>query len=155
MCERFGGNLGLPFMQLPDWFSPQYAGALQKFIGHWGETLPLAIEFRHGAWFRDHMLIDPVINLLYKSRIATVITDTPARRDVLHMALTHPRLMVRLQGCFPSAKDDVRVRAWMQRLRAWADAGMDEMFFFVHQERHGAIPQTADFARRVLYEMAH
>lgn len=151
MCRWFGGNLGLPFMQLPDWFSPQHVPALVAFIERWGEEFPLAIEFRHPDFFRDHMLLDPLINILYKSKITTVITDTPARRDVLHMSLTQPRVMVRFQGCFPSSKDDQRIRAWMPRLVEWAAAGMDEIYVFVHQERHGAIPQTVDFALRTLY----
>ncbi|HYX31621.1 MAG TPA: DUF72 domain-containing protein [Oligoflexus sp.] len=155
MCEGFDDRLGLSFMQLPDWFGPTHFPALKAFIEEWGNAYPLAIEFRHPDWFRDHMLPDPVINLLFKSNIATVITDSPGRRDVVHMALTHPKVMVRFQGVFPSKKDDQRVRAWMDRLSDWAAAGLDEIYFFAHQERHGAIPQTVDFALRYLYEKTY
>jgi uncharacterized protein YecE (DUF72 family) len=152
VCSWFEDHLGLIFMQLPDWFAPTHFPALVKFIEHWDHAFPLSIEFRHPDWFKDHMLLDPVINLLFKNKIATVITDSPGRRDVVHMALTQPKVMVRFLGCFPSRKDDQRVRAWMDRLMEWAEAGMDELYFFAHQERNGAIPQTVDFALRYLYE---
>ena len=152
MCQGFGKHLGLSFLQLPDWFAPSHFPALKNFIEQWDQAFPLAIEFRHPDWFRDHMLADPVINLLFKTKIATVITDSPGRRDVVHMSLTQTKVLVRFLGCFPSRKDDERVRAWMDRLADWAAAGMDELYFFVHQERNGVIPQTVDFALRYLYE---
>ncbi len=151
-CEDLGSHLGLSFLQLPEWFSPAHLPSLMKFLDQWSRNIPLAIEFRHPDWFHQHMLLDSVINLLYRAQLATVITDTPGRRDVLHMSLTQPKLIVRFQGCFPSARDDQRIRDWMDRLVDWANAGMDEIFFFIHQARNGAIPQTVDFALRCLHE---
>jgi hypothetical protein len=96
------------------------------------------------------MLLDPVINFLYKNNLATVITDTPGRRDVVHMSLTYPAVLLRFMGVFPSKNDQLRLKAWLDRLEDWAHAGMDTIFVAVHQERNGSIPQTLDFMRRYL-----
>lgn len=151
-CEALGEQHGLSFMQLPDHFGPEQAPALATFLSAWSAEWPLAIEFRHPAWFKDQMLLDPLINLLYRSKVSAVITDTPGRRDVLHMSLTAPHLMVRFQGCFPSPRDDQRLQAWAERMHRWAGAGMDAIYFFVHQERHAAIPAGVDFMVRALLE---
>lgn len=151
-CEAFGENYGLSFMQLPDHFGPQLSDKLETLLEAWSEEWPLAIEFRHPGWFKDQMLLDPLINRLYRARVSAVITDTPGRRDVLHMSLTTGQVMVRFQGCFPSRRDDQRLQAWAERLKEWADAGLDALYFFVHQERHAAIPAGVDYLLRALHE---
>ena len=98
------------------------------------------------------MLLDPVINFLYRHDLSAVITDTPGQREVLHMSLTSPRILLRFVGCFPSAKDDERLRAWMERLMSWMGAGMDVAYVCMHKSWNAAIPQTVDFAIRYLYE---
>ncbi len=152
MCEAFGEKYGMSFMQLPDYFDVSHAPALGKFLDAWSSRWPLAIEFRHPSWFQDHMLIDPVIDQLYRSRVSAVITDTPGRRDVLHASLMYPQVMIRFVGCFPSRRDEMRLKAWADRLDTWSRAGMDALYFFVHQERHPAIPQNVDYMMRTLLE---
>jgi uncharacterized protein YecE (DUF72 family) len=151
MLESFEEHLGLPFMQLPEWYAVDQFPALEAFILQWPKGLPLAIEFRHPTWFQGPMLLDPVINFLYKHSLATVITDTPGRRDVVHMSLTYPSLLLRFVGVFPSKNDEIRLKAWLDRLEDWAHAGMDSIYVAVHQARNGSIPQTIDFMQRYLY----
>lgn len=151
-CAAFGEHYGMSFLQLPDSFGPSAAPALQKLLAAWSREWPLAIEFRHPAWFKDHMLLDPVIDQLYRSRVSAVITDTPGRRDVVHSSLTFPQLIVRFLGCFPSARDEERLAAWADRLKMWTDAGLDSVYFFIHQERHGAIPASLSYLQRRLME---
>lgn len=152
MVEGFGEKHGLSFLQLPEWFEVSSFPQLEKFVEAWGQSFPLAIEFRHPSWYRDHMLIDPLINFLYKKNLSAVITDTPGEREVLHMSLSYPSILLRFMGCFPSRKDDIRLKAWLDRLRDWMGKGLDSAFIAIHQERNAAIPQTVDFAIRYLYE---
>ncbi len=151
-CEEFGEHYGMSFLQLPDGFGPEMGRSLEVLLAAWSSEWPLAIEFRHPGWFKDHMLLDPLINLLYRYKVSAVITDTPGRRDVLHLSLTAPSLIVRFQGCFPSPKDDRRLSAWADRLHEWAQSGLDALYFFVHQERHAAIPAGVDYMVRALLE---
>ncbi len=152
VLEAFGSHAGLSFLQLPDWFSPKEAPLLAKLMQAWSQDWPLAIEFRHPAWFSDHMLWNPVIDQLYRHKMSAVITDTPGRRDVLHMSLCHPQVMVRFLGCFPSRQDDHRLCAWADRICQWSEAGLEAVYFFVHQARHSGIPPTVDLMQRLLLE---
>lgn len=152
MLENFGEHLGLSFMQLPDSFAVDQFPRLEAFLAQWPKVFPLAIEFRHPSWFREHSLLDPVINFLYKNSLATVITDTPGQRDVLHSSLTYPAVLLRFMGVFPSKQDQQRLKAWLDRLTDWAQAGLDAIYVAVHQERNASIPLTVDFMHRYLYE---
>jgi len=152
MLDAFGDNLGLSFMQLPEWFKAEQFPLLEAFVAQWPRDMPLAVEFRHPSWFQNHMLIDPVINFLYRHKLATVITDTPGERGALHMALTYPAVLLRFMGVFPSKFDQQRLKAWLDRLEDWAGKGMDAIYIAIHQERNASIPLTADFVHRYLYE---
>jgi uncharacterized protein YecE (DUF72 family) len=153
LLEHFGSHHGMSFLQLPDHFAPQHAPALERLLQAWSQQWPLVIEFRHPAWFRDQMLPDPLINLLYRHKASAVITDAPGRRDVLHMSLMCSQVMVRFLGCFPSSRDDQRLKAWAQRIQDWTQAGLDTVYFFVHQARHAAIPGTVDAMQRYCWEL--
>lgn len=151
LLAGYGDRHGLSFMQLPEGFGPEQLPALDRFLAAWSREWPLAIEFRHPGWFKDHMLLDPLIDRLYRAGISAVITDTPGRRDVLHMSLCAPQLIIRFLGCFPSSRDEQRLAAWAERLEGWLAAGLDTLYFFIHQERHPAIPASLDyFIREVM-----
>lgn len=152
IVETFGEKHGISFLQLPEWFEAKSFPALERFVQAWGQSFPLAVEFRHPSWFRDHMLLDPVINFLYRQKLSAVITDSPGERDVLHMSLTYPSILLRFVGCFPSRKDELRLKAWLDRLMGWMEAGLDAAYVAVHQARNASIPRTVDYAIRYLYE---
>ncbi len=152
MLNAMGENLGLSFLQLPEWYGVEQFPYLEAFIAQWPKEFPLAIEFRHPSWFQGAMLLDPVINFLYRNKLATVITDTPGQRDVIHMSLTYPSVLLRFMGVFPSKFDQQRLKTWLDRLEDWARAGMDTIYIAAHQEKNASIPQTVDFMHRYLLE---
>jgi len=139
----FDDRLGLSFAQFSDYFSPQQIGLLENFLKVWPREIPLAVELRHPGWFRDHALLDPVVNLLYRHRVSTVITDTPGRQDVLHTSLTQPKMLVRFQGHSGDETDSLRLAHWAERLKFWASHSMEEIYFFAHQPEDALIPRTA------------
>jgi uncharacterized protein YecE (DUF72 family) len=144
-CEAiraFDDNLGLVFAQLPETFSPNYSALLQRLILCWPEDVPLAVELRHPGWFADHRILDQVVNFFYKHHIATVITDTPGRRDALHLSLTQPRVLIRFQGHNFHDSDKLRLAEWSARLKEWSGKNLSEVYFFVHQPDDETIPQA-------------
>ncbi len=147
----FEDHLGLSFLQLPEWFDVSRFPALEAFAEFWPKDLPLAIEFRHASWFQGAALKDPLVNFLYRRGFATVITDTPGAREVLHSSLTAETVLVRFQGVFPSRQDDARLKQWAERLSSWAARGMDRIFLAIHQPKNAVIPLTVDAALRYIY----
>jgi uncharacterized protein YecE (DUF72 family) len=160
-CEAvsvFEDRLGLCFAQFPDTFRIDQLPALAHFLQVWPENLRLAVEFRNPTWFqpfdsatgRAGGLVDSVVNLLYRFQVATVITDTPGRRDVLHLSLTQPRVLIRFQGIEGDPGDVTRLTAWGERLRSWARHSMESIYFFTHQPSEPLIPSTARLAQAAI-----
>ncbi|MFW7378509.1 MAG: DUF72 domain-containing protein [Oligoflexus sp.] len=148
--EAFAENLGLCFIQFPENFSWKERDLLARLLKHLPQTLRWAVEFRHPSWFHDHMLHDELINFLYRQNIATIISDTPGRRDALHFSLSQDQVMIRFLGQFPSPSDNHRLKAWHRRLSKWQDLGMDRIYFFIHQARHVTIPETCLYMQRLV-----
>jgi len=141
--SAFDDKLGLAFAQLPETFGPQHGTLLVKLLQHWPKSVPLAIEFRHPGWFKQHALLDEVVNLLYRHNVATVITDTPGRRDVLHLSLTQPRVMIRFQGHSLHPSDQERLARWAVRIEQWMRHNLEAIYLFTHQPEESIIPETA------------
>jgi len=149
----FGDKLGLAFAQFPETFGPTQQPLLKNFLSCWPIEIPLAIELRHPDWFHDHALLDETVNLLYRHRAATVITDTPGRRDVLHFSLTQPKVLIRFQGNSGHPTDAERITEWAERMRKWREASLKEIYFFAHQPEDETIPETAFLAlKKILGE---
>lgn len=134
----FGEHLGIPFMQLPPTFQPHRDGRrLFRYLENWPKDLPLALEFRHPEWFSDEKITNRAFDLLQKFGLSTVITDTAGRRDVVHMQITSPKQAVRFVGNSLHPTDYQRLDVWIERIGQWLDAGLQELYFFVHQpEEH-------------------
>jgi uncharacterized protein YecE (DUF72 family) len=139
----FEETYGLGFLQFPETFGPAQLPLLKRVLEAWPRSLPLAVELRHPGWFKDHALLDEAVNLLYRNRAATVITDTPGRRDALHTSLTQPRVMVRFQGHALAPSDSTRLDAWAERLVDWAGRGLEDVYVITHQPVEEVIPRTA------------
>lgn len=135
--ESFGPQLGLPFLQLPPSFSPQAGKSLFSYLADWPSSVPLAVEFRHPDWFHHPRIRDRAFYLLEEMGISPVITDTAGRRDVLHQRLTSSSVFIRFVGNRLHATDYLRIDTWVRRIRQWLAAGMQQIYFIVHQpEEH-------------------
>ncbi len=120
--------LGLQFMQISPRFGPELLPTLEQFFQLWPKQLPLAMEFRHPDWFTT----DEGWALLEHYNIGTVITDVSGRRDVLHMQLTAPFVMVRFVGNALHPTDFERLSDWVARVKSWVGQGM-QVYFMPHQ----------------------
>ena len=144
--QHFEHKLGPCFIQLPPNFGADRFEVLETFLDHWPPSLRLAVELRHESWFGDSRGADAFAALAARG-IGTVITDVAGRRDVAHMAVTAPFVLIRWVGNL-DVSDTGRLEAWSKRLAAWFGAGLREVYMFTHQPE--AVPSAesaADFLR--------
>lgn len=128
----FEDRLGPVFLQLSEYFSPVRKINLFKYLESLPRQLTFFVEVRHPDWFGNPMERVELFRTLKDLGIGAVITDTPGRRDCLHMGLTIPKLMLRFvtQGGHPL--DSIRLRDWKARLDDWKARGLEETYFFLH-----------------------
>ncbi len=140
--RAFKEKLGMVFLQLHDNFKPKTIDRLVKLCEFWPEDVPLSIELRNTEWFNDEEVAAEVYKLFEKHNITNIITDTAGRRDLLHMRLTTPTAFVRYVGANHES-DWSRLDDWMDRIKKWTDAGLENLYFFVHQNLEKESPVLA------------
>jgi uncharacterized protein YecE (DUF72 family) len=143
----FGDRLGAVLLQFPDGFGPSRFPELERLLALPRPALSLAVEVRHPAWFRNPAFGERLAGLLESQGIAMVITDSPGRRDVVHMRLTAPWTYVRCNGWDGGELDRRRMDAWADRLAGWMGRGLREAWFIPHLD---PVEGTADLAVRFL-----
>lgn len=128
----FEDKLGMTFLQLHDNFKPDQLERLTAYLEAFPKGIPLAVEVRNKAWFVDQEILDAYTLLLERLHVANVLVDTAGRRDLLHMRLTSPQAFIRYVGAnHPS--DYARLDDWIERIKEWRAAGLQSLYFFVHQ----------------------
>ncbi len=155
-CEAIAGledKLGHSFLQLPPSFGPHQLKDLETFVQYVPESVPLHVELRHPDWFKDHVVSLELFEVLEKFRVGTVLTDVSGRRDVLHMRLTTPVAMVRFVGNALHPTDYSRIDAWVERLRQWFEAGLQQLYFFVHEPDNITSPDLAIYLMEQLNQV--
>lgn len=147
-CKAVSGlgyHLGPSFLQLPPNFGSGQFARLENYIAAFPKEVPLHFEFRHTSWFEDTPLVDEAFQAMIKEKSGTVLTDVAGRRDVLHMRLTTPVLMLRFVGNGLHPTDYSRIDEWVDRLKKWNDLGLREAYFFLHE------PETIDVPDLAIY----
>ena len=136
---NFDEKLGMVFLQLHDNFKPKDYERLEKFIKDWPKEIPLAIELRNNEWFSDEEVFEKTMKLFEENNITNIIVDTAGRRDMLHMRLTTTSAFIRYVGA-NAESDYARLDDWLQRLTDWKKLGLQNLYFFVHQNLEKASP---------------
>lgn len=136
---NFDEKLGMVFLQLHDNFKPKDYERLEKFVQDWPKEVPLAIELRNTEWFIDEEVFNTVCELFEMNNITNIIVDTAGRRDMLHMRLTTPNAFIRYVGANADS-DYARLEDWLERLTQWKKEGLQNLYFFVHQNIEKASP---------------
>lgn len=132
-------KLQMPFLQMPDNFSPKYIDRLAPFLEKVPKDIPLAIELRHTDWFNDEAVANQLYEILEKHHATNIIVDTAGRRDLLHMRLTSDTAFIRYNGANDTS-DYSRLDVWVDRLEEWVAQGLQHIYFFVHQNIEKASP---------------
>ncbi|MCH8554900.1 MAG: DUF72 domain-containing protein [Schleiferiaceae bacterium] len=140
--QAFDETLGPCFLQMPPNFTPNHFDTLAAFLRDWPVDVPLALELRHERWFSEKETLEKTIQLLQELGVGFVITDTAGRRDVLHMALTAPFLLLRFGGNEGHPSDETRLMSWIARFEQWKAKGLKEVYLLIHQPDSVYTPQT-------------
>ncbi|WP_443946859.1 DUF72 domain-containing protein [Pedobacter sp. AW1-32] len=131
--SNFEDKLGMAFLQLHDNFKPKDFDRLQKVVEEFPKVIPLGVEVRNNEWFSNPLIAKQFSDLFEKHHVANIIVDTAGRRDMLHMRLTSPVAFVRFVGANVDEIDKKRLDDWIERIVEWKNAGLEKLYFFVHQ----------------------
>jgi uncharacterized protein YecE (DUF72 family) len=128
----FNEKLGMCFLQMHDNFKPKDINRLDQFLKDFPSIIPLAVELRNEEWYLDKKNSDALYELLLKYQRTFVLVDTAGRRDLLHMRLSSSTAFVRYVGANHES-DYKRLDDWIERIKIWKKEGLQELYFFVHQ----------------------
>jgi uncharacterized protein YecE (DUF72 family) len=142
---------GMRFLQLPPVFSPDRLSELLEFLDK-SRQRDLAVELRHPLWFSREAELNSLSNYLYKNNMSLVLTDTPGRRDVLHMRLTSKTAFIRFNAHDNHPSDKIRLDEWAKRLGAWFEAGLETCYFFVHTPKQVHMPHLVTYFTQKLFK---
>lgn len=146
---NFDEKLGMVFLQLHDNFKPKDYERLEKFVQDWPKEVPLAIELRNTEWFTGEEVFNTVCELFEMNNITNIIVDTAGRRDMLHMRLTTSDAFIRYVGA-NAESDYARLDDWLERIKVWKKEGLQNLYFFVHQNIEKASPLlSAHFIQKI------
>jgi len=132
-------KLGMSFIQMHNNFAPKDMDRLEPFFKTLPTDLQFAMEFRHTDWYNDEATANQLYALLEKYNITNVITDTAGRRDLMHMRSTTDSVFIRYTGTNHES-DYTRLDDWVDRLEQWVGYGLQNIYFFVHQNVEKASP---------------
>lgn len=141
--SRLHEKLEMPFLQMRDDFGPKDFDRVAAFAENWTYDVPLAMEFRHTDWYNDATVSSKLYALLEAHGITNVLVDTAGRRDLMHMRLTTPTAFIRWVGANVPKSDRSRLDDWVERISEWQQAGLQRLYFFVHQNSEQESPALA------------
>lgn len=142
--QAFEHKLGSSFLQLHNNFGPKNFDRLNNFLSQFPKGVELAVEVRNTEWIHNESVAQQFYSLLESLNMNNIITDTAGRRDLLHMRLTTPRAFVRYVGA-NHATDYNRLDDWIERIRTWIDQGIEQIYFFVHQNLEKESPLLSGY----------
>ncbi len=144
-------KLGMLFLQMPDNFAPKNWPVLKEYLEAWPSGFPLALELRNESWYDGSWDVEQLYTVLEAKNITHIICDVAGRRDLLHMRLTTPTAFVRYNGANVDS-DYSRLDDWYIRLRQWIGQGIQNIYFFIHQNLEQESPLLAAHLIRKLNE---
>lgn len=147
--EGFGDHLGPVFLTLPPNMGPKSLDTLRTFIQAIPRHIRLFVELRHAGWY-ENPVVDEVFHMLQECGAGAVITDVAGRRDCLHMRLTTPEAFVRFVGNDLHPTDYTRIDQWVERIKNWMGAGLQRIFFFLHENEEIHSPVIARYVAQQL-----
>jgi len=142
--EGLGDKLGCVFLQLHHYFSPKLFDQLEQYLNEFPKSVSLAVEVRSKAWFEEEESANKLYDLLETNGISNIITDTAGRRDLLHMRLTSTTAFIRYVGA-NHPTDYPRLDDWIDRLGIWMEQGIENIYFFVHQNLEKESPLLSTY----------
>jgi len=146
--KNFGENLGECFLQLPPNFAPKNFEIMKLYLESLPDDIPVSVELRHAGWFSDTKIYDDTFKMMSKLNVGAVMTDTPGRRDLIHMRLTNGTAFIRFVGSNLDKTDFTRVDEWVKRLKKWINPGLEKLYFLIHQPDEQYTPELIAYTIR-------
>jgi len=132
-------KLQMPFVQMHGTFSPKNMDRLVPFFKAIPKDMQVAVEFRHTDWFNDPAVANELYDILEEYNVTNIVVDTAGRRDLMHMRMTSDTAFIRYNGANHET-DYTRLDDWIDRLDSWVAQGLQNIYFFVHQNVEKASP---------------
>ncbi|MDP4128791.1 MAG: DUF72 domain-containing protein [Bacteroidota bacterium] len=146
----FGNHLGPIFIQFSESFSPKRKDEIFIFLRSLPTDLQFFVEVRHPDWFNNKIVFSELRSALLSLNMGIVITDTAGRRDCCHMNLTIPKTFIRFVGNSLHPSDYKRCDDWVKRIKYWLDAGLKELYFFMHMHDEAYSPELSQYLAKKL-----
>jgi uncharacterized protein YecE (DUF72 family) len=144
-AAAFGAHLGPLFLQTSEHLPLAARHALFKYLATLPQQNTYFLEVRHPGWFDKSAAMESWIQVLHQLNIGAVITDTPGRRDMVHMHLPVSKLFLRFVCNALHSTTFERAAAWVDRIAYWLSAGLEEVYVFLHPGSDEAIPKLATY----------
>ncbi|MCY4779216.1 DUF72 domain-containing protein [Sphingobacterium sp. UT-1RO-CII-1] len=128
----FEDKLGMAFLQMHDNYKPKDFDRLATFLENFPKGYPLALEVRNKEWFSNPEIARALYKTMHQNFITNILVDTAGRRDMLHMHLTTPVAFIRYVGANHPTDYD-RLLDWVKTIKIWKEAGLQKLYFFIHQ----------------------
>lgn len=145
--ENMSSHLGTCFIQFPPHFDYSCRQDLFQFLKSWPQEFRLSLEFRHPSWFQDDQILPALTEYLQSRAMGLVITDVAGRRDVVHSSISAPWVFLRFIANNLHPSDRLRGDKWAERLKSWADQGLREIYFIVHEPDDVSAPEMTRILR--------
>lgn len=143
-------KLGPTFLQLPDSFGPSRKQELYEYLASLPSHVDIFLEVRHPQWMMDEGEREDLFETLRRLNKGIVLTDTPGRRDLVHMALTVPRFFLRFVCHQLHPTSFSRSDEWIERLKLWFSCGLEDAYIFLHPGEEAALPKIYTYWHRGL-----
>jgi uncharacterized protein YecE (DUF72 family) len=143
--EAFGPHLGPAFLQTSEHLPLTARHSPLKYLATLPQQHVYFLEVRHPAWFENSNAVESWMNVLHQLNIGAVITDTPGRRDLVHMHLPVAKLFLRFvcNGLHPTTF--ARAAAWVECIAHWLSVGLEETYVFLHPGADEFVPELATY----------
>ncbi len=146
----FKEKLGTAILSTPFSFEPMHADSFVKFLAALPSDFELSVELNNPKWFEESETTTLFASQLNKFNRGLVITDTPERRDQVHMQLSNATAFVRFYCDGGLSVDEFRLVEWKRQLRSWFLQGMKECYFFLHISNKDAEDYFIELANELL-----
>jgi uncharacterized protein YecE (DUF72 family) len=147
--RSLGTRSGPGFLILHPQMGPETLPQILDFIHAVPADIHFFLELRHPAWFAAPEL-ETLTLALAASGHGLALTDTPGRRDALHMRLAGPDVFIRFLGSGLHPSDYLRLDLWAQRIDQWLQQGLRSCYFFMHQHDELYVPELCQYFIRAL-----
>ena len=152
--NSMGDKVGTCLLLVHPNISTKHMGKLTSYLDLVAGQVPIALELRHKSWYEDPEAMEQLSKVLEDRNMSLVITDVAGRRDVMHMRPTNNEMFIRWTGNELHNSDYKRLDAWAVRLHDWIEAGVERIYFYIHQPEKTLCPESCDLLTDKLNKLA-